>query len=149
MIHTKNCKEKAIEWGVSSRSVNDMCKKGRIQGAIKEKGVWLIPDDAKKPVDGRVSNGKYVKKAQNAKLKSLPIGISDYVRAQSEYYYESMMYQEYEVMHEKRNLHKNRFLKREETPVEEWKSSCFSDRENGLQLRFAFLHQSYKKPGNY
>lgn len=87
MTHTKNCREKAIEWGVSARSVNDMCKKGRIQGAIKEKGVWLIPDDAKKPVDGRVSNGKYVKKAQNAKLKSLPIGISDYVRAQSEYYY--------------------------------------------------------------
>lgn len=87
MIDTKNCREKAIEWGVSARSVNDMCKKGRIQGAIKEKGVWLIPDDAEKPVDGRVSNGKYVKKAQNAKLKSLPIGISDYVRAQSEYYY--------------------------------------------------------------
>ena len=39
----KTCKEKALEWNVSPRSVNDMCKKGRIQGAIKEKGSWLIP----------------------------------------------------------------------------------------------------------
>lgn len=83
----KTCKEKALEWGVSSRSVNDMCKKGKVQGAIKEKGSWKIPDDAKKPIDGRVSSGKYVKIITNTKVKSLPIGISDYVRAQSEYYY--------------------------------------------------------------
>ena len=83
----KTCKEKALEWNVSPRSVNDMCKKGRIQGAIKEKGSWLIPDDSPKPMDGRVSNGKYIKKNMVAKaeVKSLPIGISDYVRAQEEY----------------------------------------------------------------
>ena len=85
----KTCKEKALEWNVSPRSVNDMCKKGRIQGAIKEKGSWLIPDDSPKPMDRRVSNGKYIKKNMVAKaeVKSLPIGISDYVRAQEEYYY--------------------------------------------------------------
>lgn len=85
----KTCKEKALEWNVSPRSVNDMCKKGRIQGAIKEKGSWLIPDDSPKPMDGRVSNGKYIKKNMvvKAEVKSLPIGISDYVRAQEEYYY--------------------------------------------------------------
>ena len=85
----KTCKEKALEWNVSPRSVNDMCKKGKIQGAIKEKGSWLIPDDSPKPMDGRVSNGKYIKKNMVAKaeVKSLPIGISDYVRAQEEYYY--------------------------------------------------------------
>ena len=55
-IYMKTCKEKALEWNVSPRSVNDMCKKGRIQGAIKEKGSWLIPDDSPKPMDGRVSN---------------------------------------------------------------------------------------------
>lgn len=88
-IYMKTCKEKALEWNVSPRSVNDMCKKGRIQGAIKEKGSWLIPDDSPKPKDGRVSNGKYIKKNMVAKaeVKSLPIGISDYVRAQEEYYY--------------------------------------------------------------
>jgi len=88
-IYMKTCKEKALEWNVSPRSVNDMCKKGRIQGAIKEKGSWLIPDDSPKPMDRRVSNGKYIKKNMVAKaeVKSLPIGISDYVRAQEEYYY--------------------------------------------------------------
>lgn len=88
-IYMKTCKEKALEWNVSPRSVNDMCKKGRIHGAIKEKGSWLIPDDSPKPMDRRVSNGKYIKKNMVAKaeVKSLPIGISDYVRAQEEYYY--------------------------------------------------------------
>lgn len=83
----KTCKEKALEWGVSSRSVNNMCKKGKIKGAIKDKGFWQIPDDVEKPVDGRISTGKYAKIVTNKDVKSLPIGISDYVRAQSEYYY--------------------------------------------------------------
>ena len=83
----KSCKEKAAEWGISSRAVNDMCKKGKVAGAVKENGTWRIPDDAAKPADKRVSTGKYVKKSGGKGLKALPIGISDYVRAQSEYYY--------------------------------------------------------------
>lgn len=86
-IYMKTCKEKALEWGVSPRSVNNMCKKGKIKGAIKDKGFWQIPDDVEKPVDGRISTGKYAKIVTNKDVKSLPIGISDYVRAQSEYYY--------------------------------------------------------------
>ena len=68
----RDCKEKAVEWGVSERSVNDMCKKGKIPGAVKHSGKWCIPDDAIKPVDGRVSSGKYKKKKVNEKRKSLP-----------------------------------------------------------------------------
>ena len=83
----KSCKEKAAEWGISSRSVNDMCKKGKVAGAVKENGTWRIPDNAAKPADKRISTGKYVKKSGGKGLKALPIGISDYVRAQSEYYY--------------------------------------------------------------
>lgn len=83
----KSCKEKAAEWGISSRSVNDMCKKGKVAGAVKENGTWRIPDNAVKPADKRISTGKYVKKSGGKGLKALPIGISDYVRAQSEYYY--------------------------------------------------------------
>lgn len=81
----KTCKEIAIEWGLSERTVNDLCKKGRVPEAVKVGKAWQIPDDAKKPDDGRISSGKYIKKIN--KRKSLPIGISDYVRAQSEYYY--------------------------------------------------------------
>lgn len=83
----KTCKEKAIEWKISERSVNHMCQKGKIPGALKVQGRWQIPDNAKKPEDGRISSGKYRKKEDKKKLKSLPIGISDFVRAQSEYYY--------------------------------------------------------------
>ena len=57
------------------------CKSGRIPGAVKNGKSWQIPDDARKPVDGRVSSGKYVKKNQKKGLRALPIGISDYVRA--------------------------------------------------------------------
>ena len=80
----KTCKQIAKEWGVSERSVNHMCKTGKIPNARKSGKAWQIPDDAKKPADGRIRSGKYtVTKVK----KPLPVGISDYVRAQEEYYY--------------------------------------------------------------
>ena len=85
MALMKTCKEMASIWNVTERTVTTFCKTGKISGAIKVGKSWQIPEDAEKPVDGRISSGKYIKKS--AELKSLPIGISDYVRAQSEYYY--------------------------------------------------------------
>ena len=82
----KTSEQIAIEWGLTKNTINEMCNKGKINGAIKEGRKWLIPDDVVRPVDGRVSSGRYSKKKAESK-KSLPIGISDYVRAQSEYYY--------------------------------------------------------------
>ena len=76
-----------MEWGLSPRTVNNLCQKGKIPGALKMKTSWQIPDDAQKPEDGRVSSGKYKKAKEKPVLKSLPIGISDYARAQSQYYY--------------------------------------------------------------
>lgn len=83
----KTCKEMALIWNVTERSVTKFCNEGKIPGAMKVGKSWAIPDDARRPVDGRVSSGKYVKKRDNEEKKPLPIGISDYVRAQSEYYY--------------------------------------------------------------
>ena len=83
----KNCKQIAIKWGLSERTINELCKLGKIDGAIKIGRMWQIPDDAKKPIDGRITSGKYVKKAAEIAGKPLPVGISDYVRAQSDYYY--------------------------------------------------------------
>lgn len=74
-------------WSVSERTVTTFCKSGKIPGAVKNGKSWRIPDNAKKPIDGRVSSGKYIKKSVPEEKKPLPIGISDYVRAQSEYYY--------------------------------------------------------------
>ena len=83
----KTCRQLATEWGIAERTVNDLCKKGRIVGAVKEGRAWQIPDDAEKPADGRISSGKYKTPPEEREHKPLPIGISDYVRAQSEYYY--------------------------------------------------------------
>lgn len=80
----KTCKQTAVEWGISERAVNDLCKRGRIEGAVKSGKSWQIPDDVKKPADARKRSGRIA--AVNER-KPLPIGISDYVRAQSEYYY--------------------------------------------------------------
>lgn len=81
------CKEKANEWGISVRTVNNFCKQGKIPGAIKKGRQWQIPKDAAKPTDGRIVSGKYIKKTTIKVKKTLPVGISDFVRAQAEYYY--------------------------------------------------------------
>ena len=83
----ETCKKVAAAWGVFYRTVNNLCKEGTIPGAEKIKGTWQIPDDAKRPADGRISSGKYLKEGAGEKKKALSVGISDYIRAQSEYYY--------------------------------------------------------------
>ena len=51
-------KETSEKWGVSVRQINDYCAGGRIPGAVKMAGVWLLPKDAEKPVDMRTKQGK-------------------------------------------------------------------------------------------
>lgn len=46
------------KWGVTPRRVNYYCAAGRIPGAVKMAGVWLIPKNAEKPIDGRTKQGK-------------------------------------------------------------------------------------------
>ena len=51
--------EIAKRWNLSARRVTTLCKDGRIDGAIRKGGVWLIPDDVRKPESmkrGRKSN---------------------------------------------------------------------------------------------
>ena len=83
----KTCKEKAAEWGISERTVNNLCNNKRIPGAVKVGKSWQIPDDAERPIDKRIKSGNYMNSAAVTEKKALPIGISDYIRAQSEYYY--------------------------------------------------------------
>ena len=51
-------KEASKKWGVSIRQINYYCAGGRIPGAVKMAGVWLIPKDAEKPHDRRTKDGK-------------------------------------------------------------------------------------------
>ena len=83
LMSMKTCKQLSSEWGVAEHTIADLCRKGKISGAVKEGKSWKIPDDAEKPVDGRISSGKYIKKSVYAEQKALLICISDYVRYQS------------------------------------------------------------------
>ena len=83
----KSCKQMAVVWGISERRVTEFCKEGMIPGAVKVGKRWQIPDDAKRPADKRIVTGRYIKSGVENEKKPLPVGISDYIRAQSEYYY--------------------------------------------------------------
>ena len=54
-------KETSEKWGVSARQINYYCAADRIPGAVKMATLWLIPKDAKKPVDGRTKQGRALK----------------------------------------------------------------------------------------
>lgn len=81
-----NCREAAALWHVSERWVTNLCRTGKIPEAHKEKRQWLLPVGTEKPVDSRIRNGRY-QKANHAALLPLPIGISDYCKASTDYYY--------------------------------------------------------------
>ncbi len=49
-----SAQQAAIAWNLSKRRVLALCKEGRIPGAqIINNSMWVIPDDAEKPDDGR------------------------------------------------------------------------------------------------
>lgn len=52
-------KQVAEKWKVNPRTVRNMCANGRIEGAVKFGRDWMIPIDAKRPVDRRVTSGDY------------------------------------------------------------------------------------------
>ena len=39
----------AAKWRISTRQVQDLCRTGRVSGAYKRNGAWLIPAEAEKP----------------------------------------------------------------------------------------------------
>ena len=86
MHKTMSVKEASKLWGLTERRIAGLCKNGDIKGAKKAGRSWLIPADAQKPADKRIRSGIYSKNARPAKLP-LPVGVSDYRLASSEYYY--------------------------------------------------------------
>lgn len=86
MSDTMPVKEAARLWNITERRVSALCKEGKIKGAKKQGRSWLIPIDTEKPADNRIKSGAYINPRRPAKLP-LPVGISDYRLASSEYYY--------------------------------------------------------------
>ena len=48
-----SAKQAAEKWGISDRRVRILCAEGKIPGVIREGRSWKIPEEAKKPEDGR------------------------------------------------------------------------------------------------
>lgn len=73
------CTQAAELIGMSPRRVQQMCKNSEISGAIKKGRSWMVPSDALSHHAAPISS--------TIKKKPLPIGISDFKLATSDYYY--------------------------------------------------------------
>ena len=76
--------EASIRWGITTRRIQQMCKNGEIEGAKKEGKFWMIPENTECPTN---VTDKVVNTQKGQKKKPLPIGISDFKKATSDYYY--------------------------------------------------------------
>lgn len=50
--------EVAEKWGITERQVQILCKENRIVGATRLSRIWIIPENAEKPTNGRKSQDK-------------------------------------------------------------------------------------------
>ena len=89
MAEWLSIQDAAAQWGISKSMASRLCREGRIAGAQKVKGEWMIPADAQYPADGRhkVVSAFPEKSFRSKKPLPLPIGVSDYRKASSSYYY--------------------------------------------------------------
>lgn len=60
-------REAAEQWGLSMPSVLRYCKLGRVSGAGKVGHGWVIPKDAGRPTDYRLTSGKYARRRSRRK----------------------------------------------------------------------------------
>ena len=52
--------ETAEKWGLTPRRIRAMCSSNMIEGATKIGKEWVIPSNAVRPKDGRVTSGEYM-----------------------------------------------------------------------------------------
>ena len=80
-------REVAVKYGITKRTVNALCKNGAISGAYYDGFRWMIPDDYVYSRRKNPGKEKDIKKSRILKKKALPIGVSDYRKAVTNYYY--------------------------------------------------------------
>ena len=99
MADTMSVKQAADLWGMAERRITALCREGQIKGAYKKGRSWAIPTDAKSPEDRQMKAGtpSRCSKYKKSPCLPLPVGISDYRLASSEYYYvdKTMMIKEF------------------------------------------------------
>ena len=60
-----SAQEAADKWGISKRRVQILCANQRIPDAVRIGNMWVIPENAKKPVDGRIKTSTTTQKTIN------------------------------------------------------------------------------------
>ena len=106
----------AREWGTSARRLQILCSQGKIQGATRFGRAWMIPKDAKKPIDGRTKAGRaYVDKDMPlprktpflymSDLYSTP-GTADSIGESLAYHHEAQVLFEAEVAYSRGDINK-------------------------------------------
>ena len=97
MLQFMSTKEAAQKWKISQRRVSILCAEGRIEGVAMLGNMWIIPRDAQKPEDARMTRSvpqkdvhPFVKwaggKSQVLEIlkKNLPAGLGESVRKYAE-----------------------------------------------------------------
>lgn len=54
MFEYMTVQDAAKLWEISERRIQKLCEENRIDGVVRLSRVWLIPKDAKKPIDKRL-----------------------------------------------------------------------------------------------
>lgn len=55
MLSFISAKEAAEKWNISQRRVSVLCSENRISGAMMVGNMWIIPSNAEKPIDKRIT----------------------------------------------------------------------------------------------
>lgn len=58
MFEYQTVEEKATEWNVTTRHIQHLCRRGKINGALKRAGAWFIPDNAPNPTKNTKPDSK-------------------------------------------------------------------------------------------
>lgn len=78
----------AEKWGISPRRVRVLCAEGKIKGAVRKGKLYMIPENAQKPADGRCAGSNILREIENKKnrLSSLrPLTAGEVARLKEEF----------------------------------------------------------------
>lgn len=72
-------KQFSKKWGISERRVINLCRENRINGAVKNGMVWMIPEDTIKPSDKRNKISKYINTQKKIMIVNINTQIGYYL----------------------------------------------------------------------
>ncbi len=86
MTDMMSVKEASEKWGIFDTRITKLCREGKIPGAQKHGKAWLIPKNTPRPTDKRYKNQPHSETGED-QILPLPIGITKYQIASTQYYY--------------------------------------------------------------